>query len=60
MLRKVFFFCHRVPEAGDTDRRKTFMLNYLLPQRNNWLKLKTLVSWSEKAGLVRDYEVKLE
>jgi hypothetical protein len=34
------------------------MLNYLLPQRNNWLKLKTLVSWSEKAGLVRDYEVK--
>ena len=58
MKAKDFFFSHRVsPEAGDTDRRKTFMLNYLLPQRNNWLKLKTLVSWSEKAGLVRDYEV---
>ncbi|GBC05308.1 hypothetical protein RclHR1_06170012 [Rhizophagus clarus] len=55
---KLATFIHRqLPETGDTDRRKAFMLNYLLPQRNNWLKLKTLVSWSEKAGLVRDYEI---
>ncbi|RIA96516.1 mediator complex subunit MED14-domain-containing protein [Glomus cerebriforme] len=55
---KLATFIHRqVPEAGDTDRRKTFMLNYLLPQRNNWLKLKTLVSWSEKACLVHNYEI---
>ncbi|CAG8506341.1 11871_t:CDS:10 [Funneliformis mosseae] len=53
-------FIHKPISEPDTDRRKAFMISYLLPQRSNWLKLKTLVSWSEKADLVRDYELHYE
>ncbi|RHZ78673.1 hypothetical protein Glove_158g47 [Diversispora epigaea] len=43
-------------DTTEGDRRKPFMLNFLVPQRQQFLKLKSLVNWSENADVIRNCE----
>ncbi|CAG8528380.1 8866_t:CDS:10 [Gigaspora margarita] len=55
---KLIAFIHKISqiESGDGDRRKSFMLNYLIPQRQQFLKLQSLVKWSEHADIIKNCE----
>ncbi|CAG8792206.1 15512_t:CDS:2, partial [Acaulospora morrowiae] len=53
---KLFSFIQKTPLDTVEDRRKPFMLNILVPQRQLYLKLKTLVNWSENADVIRHCE----
>ncbi|CAG8433593.1 10907_t:CDS:10 [Diversispora eburnea] len=51
---KLVSFIHGKASLDTTegDRRKPFMLNFLVPQRQQFLKLKSLVNWSENADVI--------
>nr|CAG8624060.1 6017_t:CDS:10 [Entrophospora candida] len=55
---KLLTFMHKVSsDGGEVDHRKTFIKNYLMPQRQVYLKLFSLVKWSENTEILRDCEL---